>query len=97
MIYTQKKRKQAYQAVIKRDKVCVLCSQQIADVHHIVGRRNGNDSLKNLIGLCRSCHTMVESDLRYWRPKLIELNERHYGTITIKDLKKKGRYDGFKF
>ena len=98
MVNVNSKRKKAYQNVIDRDNgMCQVCGNKADDVHHIIGRRNGSDSPMNLICLCRYCHNVVHRNTKKWTPILIELNERHYGKITIKDLKKKGKYDGFKY
>lgn len=90
--------KQEYQATVERDKAqCVICGNTQFHIHHIIGRRNGKTDRRNMICLCKKHHDMAHSNEKEWRPKLIELNERHYGTIKLEDLKKKGKYDGFRY
>ena len=48
--------------IIKRDsKNCQLCGKEGIEVHHIIPRRLcDDDSLSNLVLLCRSCHRSIE-------------------------------------
>lgn len=36
---------------------CEWCGGKAVDVHHLDGRGPGMDIIKNLVGLCRDCHT----------------------------------------
>jgi len=36
--------------------LCEACHAPAVDVHHIEGRGEGKDVIKNLIALCRKCH-----------------------------------------
>lgn len=43
--------------VRERDKVCVLCGNGGAQIHHVVFRsQGGKDSMTNLVLLCAGCH-----------------------------------------
>jgi len=55
--------------------MCEFCKRNIAaDIHHIIFRSQcGTDDLKNLIALCRECHTFAHMG---------------YGEITRKKLLK---------
>ncbi|MEI7513711.1 MAG: HNH endonuclease signature motif containing protein [bacterium] len=45
---------------------CEACGKiPIADVHHIRGRGEGMDTIKNLIGLCRKCHDRAHNSKHY--------------------------------
>lgn len=85
------KRKKAYKETVNRDlSLCQVCGMQAVDIHHIVFRSHGGDDIpENLICLCRFHHDMAHKDEKHWRLKLIELNEKHYGTLTINQLKKR--------
>lgn len=87
----QTKRKQAYYEAATRDmNLCQICGQQANDVHHIVFRSHGGDDIpQNLICLCRTHHDMAHNDEKVWRQKLMALNEKHYGALTINQLKKR--------
>lgn len=86
----QTKRKQAYYEAVQRDlSLCQICGKQANDVHHIVFRSHGGaDMPENLICLCREHHEMVHKDEKVWREKLMALNEKHYGTLKISQLKR---------
>ena len=45
---------------------CENCHNPCADVHHLVFRsQGGNDSIENLMGLCRKCHDKAHADPEY--------------------------------
>jgi hypothetical protein len=52
--------------VRKRDKfICKICCKNGFVVHHIDYNKK-NNSLSNLITLCRPCHTMTNYNREYW-------------------------------
>ncbi len=54
-----------YDAVsIQQDGTCLLCKKKaIAHYHHIIPRsKRGSNTIGNLAGLCRICHTKVHTD-----------------------------------
>lgn len=56
--------------IIERDKVCIWCGSLGKEVHHIIPYSiTGNDSLENLVLLCKSCH--LKEHQRLWK------NEKH--------------------
>ncbi len=49
---------------------CEVCQCQAVDIHHIVPRskfgkntKNIQDSIDNLIALCRDCHTLAHDEI----------------------------------
>lgn len=38
---------------------CECCGRQACDIHHIDGRGKGKDVIKNLMAICRLCHTRI--------------------------------------
>jgi 5-methylcytosine-specific restriction endonuclease McrA len=54
------------QQVLERDnnqcQICQLNANKL-DIHHIIPlRKNGLNSLYNLVAVCRKCHTIIELD-----------------------------------
>lgn len=43
--------------VLSRDPICVKCNSPSEEVDHIIPKPNGDDSMDNLQGLCKSCHS----------------------------------------
>jgi len=82
--------KLAYMMVAERDdRQCQLCGRPASDVHHILFRSHGgSDDPRNLICLCRDCHSLAHGDEPKYRTILFDKNFRHYGKFTIKDVKK---------
>lgn len=55
---------------------CLLCNNKIDHYHHIEYRsNNGSNTIKNYVGLCESCHTLVHNNSSYEE----ELLERKQG------------------
>ena len=45
---------------------CLLCNNKIDHYHHIKYRSsNGSNTIKNYVGLCESCHTLVHNNSSY--------------------------------
>lgn len=50
---------------------CESCGREAVDIHHINGRGEGMDIIKNLMAVCRRCHDMAhneklsKSDMQY--------------------------------
>lgn len=50
----------------RQDGKCLLCDEGIDEYHHVVGRKkNGADTVANLVGLCKECHEHVHKDVLY--------------------------------
>lgn len=45
--------------------ICEACSNMAQDIHHINGRGEGMDIIKNLIGLCRKCHDRAHNSKHF--------------------------------
>ena len=43
---------------------CEACGREAVDIHHIDNDRKNND-IKNLIGLCRKCHSRAHGGLHF--------------------------------
>ncbi len=44
--------------VLHRDPVCVMCQQPATEVDHVVPKASGGeDTMQNLQGLCKRCHS----------------------------------------
>ena len=85
--------KKQQEIVFNRDGwLCRVCGKKAHHTHHIIFRRNGNDSEKNLISLCNVCHTRCHKNDKKWRPILISMQEEIYGHIDLEDMKKVDRY-----
>jgi len=76
--------------VIERDSgCCQMCGKVAVDLHHILFKSlGGADIDENLIALCREHHDLAHRYGKAMYTKLIELQRRHYPTLTKKDLKK---------
>ena len=86
--------------VYRREKGrCLLCGSHHVDLpHHIIYKSHGGiDDRKNMVLLCRKCHTMVHSDEPRWREYLLDRMRGHYGMIELDDLKEKGKYKDFAY
>jgi hypothetical protein len=69
------------QACLARDKhICQMCGGKATDAHHIIHRRNRvlRWVLKNVVSLCRACHSL-EGTAQRW--KLDELLIKWLGGI----------------
>jgi len=76
--------------VIERDNnQCRICGKQANDCHHIIFRRYGNDSVYNLILLCRFHHTMVHNNNRKWFDILFNMQLEIYPNLTKQMMKRK--------
>ena len=69
------------QQILKRDnnqcQICNLIAKKL-DIHHIIPlRKNGLNSLYNLVAVCRNCHTLIELDP--------PIEKFHYKLVKIKD------------
>lgn len=40
---------------------CEACGREAVDIHHIYGRGKDKDVIKNLMALCRKCHTKAHN------------------------------------
>jgi hypothetical protein len=77
-VYAQLEREQ-------KPKGCVICGRKHPlQRHHIRGASGRQTYIGNVVYLCSlilgddSCHGKVESNMRYWKPKLIDIaNEIH--------------------
>lgn len=48
-----------------QDGKCLLCGKPIEEYHHVRERRkNGSETPRNRVGLCRGCHRLVHTDER---------------------------------
>jgi len=45
--------------------ICEACGSPAVDIHHIHGRGEGMDDIKNLIALCRKCHERAHGSKHY--------------------------------
>ena len=69
--------------------LCQMCGKQATSQHHIVFKSHcGANIAPNLICLCNSCHRLVHSDEKKYRPILLDLQSRHYGQLSIEELKR---------
>jgi 5-methylcytosine-specific restriction endonuclease McrA len=75
--------------------VCQLCgSPQVDYPHHIIYKSHGGkNDRRNMILLCRRCHTKVHTNEKYYVEYLLDLQRSKYGTIEINDLKKKNKWE----
>ena len=47
----------------EQDHHCLLCKNPIEHYHHIVHKAdNGSDTVENMVGLCKKCHTRVHKN-----------------------------------
>ena len=62
IFYASKKWKDIKKKIIERDfGKCQLCGKKGIEVHHIIPKRlSDDDSLSNLVLLCKSCHQSIE-------------------------------------
>lgn len=83
-------RRRAYEIAAERDDwQCQLCGRPASDVHHILFRSHGgSDDPRNLICLCRGCHSLAHQDERVYRDKLFKKNKEKHGDFSMEDIKK---------
>lgn len=82
--------KETYHAVMERDKCCQLCGSTTWLIeHHILYKSlMGNSEKENLIVLCTHCHiNKVHKNSKYFFILLMELQQKHYPSLTKRDLK----------
>lgn len=69
----------------EKGEKCVECgTTEDVEVHHVDGDRL-NNTLENLIPVCRSCHAKIHSDsdeMEHWREKLLP-EEKRTQTIAV--------------
>jgi predicted restriction endonuclease len=58
--------------------ICEACQNEAVDVHHIYGRGEGKDEIKNLIALCRKCHDRAHSSKNYVSPDEFQLIHNYF-------------------
>jgi 5-methylcytosine-specific restriction endonuclease McrA len=75
--------KRIKEIVRARDRECRTCGKSAAangralDVHHLIPFRfSGDNSLENLVALCRSCHMRADDHGRRGSSKWLAANER---------------------
>jgi len=65
---------------------CEVCQMEAVDVHHISPRGMGGsktkDYIQNLVGLCRTCHTLCESDKEFNN----KVKELHLKILEVNDI-----------
>ena len=75
---------------------CEVCQLQATDVHHISARGGGGvgsnrirgtkktdkDYIQTLVGLCRTCHTLCESDKEFNN----KVKELHLKILLVNDI-----------
>lgn len=63
--------------VFERDKYCVLCLKEPAELHHVIFRsQGGDDSITNCVMLCTRCHELAHgADARDIRNVLLQYLE----------------------
>lgn len=68
--------------------LCEVCFQLASEVHHITYKSQcGKDEIKNLIGLCRSCHSMAHylGGLKSLSLSKKELIKKHNQFINVRN------------
>ncbi len=59
---------------------CEACHRPAVDIHHINGRGEGKDEIKNLIALCRKCHDRAHSSKDYVNKEQFQLIHNYFLT-----------------
>ena len=77
-------------SVIEREKgMCALCNQQAVDVHHITFRSlMGNNTVYNLIALCRKHHEQSHKFQHKYFKIFYDIQKQRYPELTKELLKK---------
>ena len=93
------RKRKAYKEAAERDNgACVICNGKADDVHHFIFKSQGGDDIvNNLVCLCRLHHEQAHARHGNIDRLITEYLESHYGKFTKQSLKKKGRYDEFKY
>ena len=91
--------KEIYHKVHERDRgLCRRCGRAGNDIHHIIFKSHmGNNDIRNLITLCRRCHTSAHKNEKESVDYLLGLQYTIYGKFDSRVLKEKDRYNNFKF
>lgn len=56
---------------------CEVCMGEAQEIHHLNGRLGDKNNIKNLVAICRSCHTTQHKhNSRENREKLKELHQK---------------------
>ena len=93
----KKERNEYKQALETYQNQCAICKNNKVELHHIIYRGYGLTIKENLIPLCKKCHMEIHSNQKYWTDVLLDMNRDCYGEFDKNDLKRKGKYDGFKY
>ena len=61
LYFTTPEWKRKRRQIIKRcNGICESCTtKKVRDIHHLTYKNLGNESLKDLLGVCRECHKML--------------------------------------
>ena len=64
---------------------CQLCGiQRELQLHHINGRgKNLTNNIMNCIMLCDSCHRLVHTNKKKYRPILMEIRDKHREEVGL--------------
>ena len=57
---------------------CEACQNKAVDIHHINGRGEGKDVIRNLIALCRKCHDRAHNSKNYVNPDEFQLIHNYF-------------------
>ena len=77
------------QAVIERDRFCVLCGKVGVDIHHCVYKSlQGAESVENMVLLCRDCHSHCHSYGKEMFNVLFDILKTHYPNLTKEGMKR---------
>ncbi len=72
--------------ILERDnEVCVLCSAQAEDIHHVKFKsQNGRNVATNGVCICRDCHDLAHS-IEAIRKQLEDMQIERFGEDYYKD------------
>ena len=70
--------------VVESEVLCEVCMKPAVDIHHIEGRGKDKDVIKNLIAVCRDCHTKAhdckisKGELQYIHNNVLQGHRKVY-------------------
>lgn len=70
----------------QQDGYCLLCDNGINHYHHVIGRKkNGSNTVANLVGLCEDCHERVHKDAVFEQSllALVPGQEKVFGRLSV--------------
>lgn len=88
--YTYSFRRKKRKVVLERDKICQLCSQDFDLIVHHIDYNKSNNTLDNLIVLCRKCNSMVNKNRKFYtklfKDKILQIEKNGLNSVDTQKM-----------